>query len=50
MQMNRAIEGTEAIHPFAELANTGSALNIRVYLRLTVFFWDQTQAPPRPAP
>jgi hypothetical protein len=28
---------TEAIHPFAGLANTGSALNICVYLRLTAF-------------
>ena len=30
--------GTAVIHPFAGLANTGSALNIRVHLRLTAFF------------
>src|SRR4030065_840744 len=29
--------GTEVIHPFGGLANTGSALNIRVHLHLTVF-------------
>ena len=38
MNANESCRGcTEAIHPFGGLANTGGALNIRVYLRLTAF-------------
>jgi len=38
MNANESCHGdTEAIHSFGGLANTGSALNIRVYLRLTAF-------------
>src|SRR4030042_2501270 len=39
---------TGAIHPYGGLANTGSALNIHVYLRSSVadcFFQDYTRHP-----
>jgi hypothetical protein len=45
MQMHLAMETPRRFAFLGGLANTGSALNIRVHLRLTVLFWDKMIVP-----